>query len=163
MSILNPNQGVGCLKAIICSILLSASFHLYSAPSELIREIPHLGLADIAVASHDAGGPVIYFNPLLQLKVGPWVSEFFRAHEFFHHHLDHLSLQQLHDEPTSYFSLMRSFERAADCEAAKVVSPYAVLAAVEFFIATQGPTRPDLLHPTGYERAATIRECGGDR
>jgi len=120
-------------------------------------------LPDIAIASYDNHGPVIYYNPILSQQVGPWISEFFRAHELFHHHLGHLQRERLQSSPLNRSWLRREFEREADCEAAKIVSPYAVLSAVEFFIATQGPTRPDSFHPTGYERAATIRDCGGDR
>lgn len=155
----------GKLKQAIVVIALSLlpCNQVFSTPSELIREIPVHGLPDIAIASFDQHGPVIYFNPEINVAVGPWLSEFFMAHEYFHHRLGHLQRDQFAKQPFSRMMLRQKFEREADCEAAKVVSPYAVLAAVEYFVYAQGPTRVDPLHPTGYERAETIRLCGGDR
>lgn len=163
MNITITRQGYRCFRLIFLSIILSVPCYLHSAPNQLIREIPAVWLSDIAIAAYDSHGPVIYYNPILTEQVGPWISEFIRAHELFHHHLGHLQREKLQSTPLNRSWLRREFEREADCEAAKVVSPYAVLSAVEFFIATQGPTRADPYHPTGYERAATIRDCGGDR
>lgn len=154
----HPFAGQGIARiALYCLICLP--LNLFAAPYQTIREIPVFNLPDIAIASMDENGPVIYINPILADTVGPWVTEFFRAHEFFHHRLGHLQDSEALADPLQ----RREMEIHADCEAAKVVSPHAVLAAVEFFIATQGPTRADALHPTGYERANAIRLCGGER
>ena len=158
-----PNSGSGSVKAMLLASLLLLSVRAVATPTELIREIAVDNLPDIAIASFDQHGPVIFFNPSLNLAVGPWLSEFFRAHEIFHHKLGHLQRQRFIKSPYSRMMLHQKFEKEADCEAAKIVSPYAVLAAVEFFVYTQGPTRADLFHPTGYARAETIRRCGGDR
>ncbi len=150
---------MGFVRLILLCCLLSLSYGVAATPYQPIREIPVVNLPDIAIASIDQHGPVIYYNPILTEMVGPWVTEFFRTHEIFHHRLGHLMDRDALADPEQRLEM----EKQADCEAAKVVSPYAVLAAVEFFIATQGPTRVDALHPTGYERAETIRLCGGDR
>lgn len=147
------------LPGLLLICCLTAAQHATATPYQSIREIPVVNLPDIAVASIDQHGPVIYYNPILAEMVGPWVTEFFRAHEVFHHRLGHLLDRDALADPEQRIAM----EKRADCEAAKVISPYAVLAAVEFFIATQGPTRVDPLHPTGYERAETVRLCGGDR
>ena len=151
------------LKVVCIFLLLLPVNKVFSTPSELIREVAVQGLPDIAIASFDQHGPVIYYNPELNIAAGPWLSEFFMAHEHFHHRLGHLQRDQFVTKPFSRIMLRQKFEHEADCEAAKVVSPYAVLAAVEYFVYIQGPTRVDALHPTGYERAETIRLCGGER
>jgi hypothetical protein len=56
-----------------------------------IREIPVYTLPDIAVASMDQLGPVIYFNPLVCEEAGPLVTAFFQAHEYGHHNLGHIT------------------------------------------------------------------------
>ena len=138
------------------------SLPLSAAPTHLIREIPVADLPDIAIASFDEHGPVIYYNPSLARRVGPWVTEFFREHELGHHKLGHLQRESFSATPFNRAWLRQAYEREADCYAAQRVSPYAVMAAIEFFVRTQGPTRPDILHPTGYERVAVIRNCAGE-
>ena len=153
-------RGSTAAASVYLMIVLSTPLH--SAPTHLIREIPLIGLSDLAIASYDNYGPVIYFNPELARQLGPWLTEFFRAHELGHHKLGHLQRERFAATPFNRAWLRQSYEREADCYAAQHISPYAVMAAIEYFVATQGPTRPDWQHPTGYERVAVIRDCAGE-
>lgn len=60
-------------------------------PQNGIREIPVPTLNDIATASFDQYGPVIYYNPYVVNQVRPLVSAFFEAHEYGHYFLVHVT------------------------------------------------------------------------
>jgi hypothetical protein len=129
--------------------------------SAQIREIAVPTLPDIAMASYDQFGPVIYYNPIITQQVGPYVTEFFRAHEYGHHVLGHIQREFFDANPYNRAWVRQSYEREADCYAAKNASIFALRATIQFFALVLGPNRPDWYHPTGYERIAVIRNCGG--
>lgn len=62
---------------------------LWQTPQE-IRVIPNVNLPDIAIATYDMNGPVIYINPITMNKVGRETEAFFMAHEYGHHFLGHI-------------------------------------------------------------------------
>ena len=123
-------------------------------------EIPDPSLPDIAMASIDQfGRPVIYYNPMIARQVGPAISEFFRMHEHGHHALNHLRREYFDANQWNRSWVRQSYEKEADCFAARNVHPQVAKAAIQFFIRMQGSTRPSWYHPTGYERAAVIQSC----
>jgi hypothetical protein len=87
----------------------------YWTPPQGIREIPVQNLPDIAIASMDAMGPVIYYNPAVCQQAGPLATAFFRAHEYGHHALGHL-VQRLVNANNPYIQswLNMTSENAAD-------------------------------------------------
>ncbi len=83
-------------------------------PPQRIREIPVPNLPDIAIASFDALGPVIYYNPYLVRLHGPNFAMFTRAHEYGHHYLQHAQKRMFVKNPYIIFQYMRSQEIEAD-------------------------------------------------
>ncbi len=132
------------------------------ASSAQIREISVPTLPDVAMASYDQFGPVIYYNPIICNQVGPIISEFFRAHEYGHHELGHLQREYFEANSYNRAWIRQKYEKEADCYAAKNLSEKHIKTVINFFIRTQGPNRPDWYHPTGYERATVLRDCFED-
>jgi hypothetical protein len=125
-----------------------------------VREVASDTLRDVAVATYEQGRPVIYYNPTLMQRLGPQLSDFFKAHEYGHivhgHSGAALSLAG-HDVGT----LRQRQELEADCYATAALAERngpAVSAALQFFTRL-GPFRFDNLHPTGAQRAAKILAC----
>lgn len=145
-------------KAILICIMVFCSSAFTIATAQ-VREIPVHGLHDVAISSYDQFGPVIYFNPMITQQLGPFVTEFFRAHEYGHHRLGHIQREFFDANPYNRAWVRQHYEKEADCFAAKNISPQALQAAVQFFVLAQGPNRPDWYHPTGYERAQVIQSC----
>lgn len=127
--------------------------------SAQVREIPAPQLNDIAIASYDAYGPVIYYNPAICQNIGPLICEFFRAHEYGHHFRGHIQRERFESNPYNRAWVRQQYEKEADCWAAQNTHSEVSKAAVQFFATMQGPTRPDWYHPTGYERATVISQC----
>ena len=143
---------------VLLSVTRFAAGQSWHAP---IREIAHPGLPDISVASFDAGGPVIYFNPDRVRQVGPALATFFRAHEYGHIELGHIHAADLGGNPFSRAWLRQGRELEADCYAAQTLQPSypeALDAAVHFF-RDIAPGQVDALHPPGRVRAAKIAAC----
>lgn len=143
------------MKNIVLFLFVLIPLSLYSQ----IREIPRNDINDIAIASIDQFGPVIYYNPKICDQVGPVLTAFFKAHEYGHHNLGHIQREFFESNPYNRVWLRREYEKEADCWASKNVSPVVRNTAIEYFIQIQGNSRPTWLHPTGYERSTIISNC----
>lgn len=141
------------------SLVLFVSLLFTSASWAQIRELPVRGLPDIAIASYDQFGPVIYYNPDVTQQAGPLLTEFFRAHEYGHHALGHIQREFVEANPYNRAWVRQNFEKEADCFAAKNISTDALRTAMLFFKMKFGHNRADWYHPTGYERASVIQHC----
>ena len=134
-------------------------FVLIQVASAQIREIPNPNLPDIAVAWYDQMGPIIVFNPIVVQQVGPYVSTFFRAHEYGHHNLGHIQ-QSMVSGPVNYQWTRISFERDADLWATQVLFNQGNYAAIEAAIMhfRSGKVAPSPLHPHPIQRASYISQ-----
>lgn len=126
-----------------------------------VAEIATDTIDDIAIATVDQPQPAIYYNPIRARRYGPQLTEFFLAHEYGHIALHHTraGLSVMPDEVRD--SALQVQELEADCYAARRSDPRARAAseaAIRFFTRL-GPFRFDAVHPTGSQRAATIRDC----
>lgn len=124
-----------------------------------IREIPVPTLNDIAIASYDQAGPVIYYNPYVVQQVGPLVSAFFQAHEYGHHNLGHVTAKLFNpNNPYVQLWLTLNAENAADAYSVQYhvqLGNKAVLqAAYNRFI--YSPNNGDATHPPSVYRAQNI-------
>ncbi len=133
---------------VVVLTALGCQFHLEESNSQ-IPEIPRRGLPGIARVTHDLGGqPVIYYNPAARRRMGPEVTEFFRAHELAHLRLNHfnrnISIQQA--------------EAEADALAARMISPNAAAAAQRWFMSGRGGSRQ---HGTPRQRANRLSGQAG--
>jgi Zn-dependent peptidase ImmA (M78 family) len=124
-----------------------------------IREIPIQGLPDIATASYDPQGPVIYYNPLVCQQVGPLATAFFMAHEYGHHFLGHV-IQGIINANNPYVQqwLTLNAENAADAYAVEYWVTNGNYAIVQAGAATMwGINNPgDRTHPPSRIRANNI-------
>ena len=98
---------------------ISIKAQIWNAPNG-IREIPIPTLPDIAIASLDAIGPVIYYNPLGCQQAGQYATAFFMAHEYGHHALGHI-LQRVFNSNNPYVQewLNENMENEADAYAVR--------------------------------------------
>jgi hypothetical protein len=148
----------------IVAILLVNPFSVnIRAAQPQVREIAVYTLPDIAMASYDQYGPVIYYNPQAVEQAGPLVAAFFWAHEYGHINLDHMRREMFVANPYNHTWVRRSHEVEADCYAARYWAerdPRVIEAALWFFQNAIGSAQ-DRDHPTGYERAQYIRQCLG--
>ena len=130
-------------------------------PPYPVREIPYPGLADIAMATADYAGPVIYYNPYLVQQFGPDLTTFFRAHEYGHIHLGHVEKLGSLGGQLSLVVDRKRIELEADSYAAAVLAgsgDWAALEAAYRFFYSQGHGRYSPIYPTGYERAQVIAD-----
>ena len=164
--------------AVTCVLIVSAGHWAHARPSKAgklheeetglddVRTVPHIGLPDIAIASYDIFGPVIYYNPVIVQSVGPDVADFFYVHEQAHHKLPHFLKQQRVSNPYAYIALSKNLERKADQFAARVLAqsnPEAVARVAEFFESmarSRPPWYRDPTHPHPSERAEIVRQAG---
>lgn len=132
----------------------------YWTPPQSIRQIPVPTLNDIALATLDSYGPVIYFNPHITQQVGPLVTAFFEAHEFGHHHLGHVVAGIFNrNNPYIQMWLTLNAENAADEYAVRYHAQKgnkAVLQAVCHFF-TNHPNNGDKSHPPSNVRVQNIQ------
>lgn len=152
-----------CMRHLMRIGLLSVTLVTPGAPlhtpdvglPNLIIEIAIDSLNDVAQAHYTPWRGVILYNPLLQHRLGPELTAFFRAHEFghlYHHHTR---------TATSGTGVLRDYEFTADCYAARQLharQPRAVEAAIAFF-ERQGEATLDAAHPAGRDRARQLRKC----
>lgn len=71
-------------------IIILILFSICQIKGQSIREIPSYSLNDIAIASFDNYGPIIYYNPTICQEAGFLATMFFKAHEYGHHNLGHV-------------------------------------------------------------------------
>ncbi len=132
------------------------------AYAQTIRYIAEPHLPDIAMASYDASGPIILYNPSVVARTDPDVVQFFKKHEEGHHALGHLQRALFEANSWNRAWVSQSYEREADCYATKqlaTTNPSAIDDTISFF--EHHPEQVDWYHPPGYERAAVIRSCKG--
>src|SRR3989442_9993650 len=126
------------------------------------REIPAPALHEIAVASADQYGFVIFYEPDLIARIGPALSTFFLKHEYAHVCLGHVRHETFTIDPYNRSWLSDAHELQADCLAAKTLqaegNTRAVQAAIEYFTG-DSPIRFVPGHRPGVRRANNIREC----
>lgn len=101
-------------------ILLIFTVFSIAVKAQTIREIPVYTLNDIACASYDNYGPVIYFNPNICQQAGQLATLFFKAHEYGHHNLGHI-IQRLWNANNPYVQewLNKNMESDADAYAVR--------------------------------------------
>ena len=132
------------MKFTISVLLLVMSLNVHAVP-----EIPDPNLNDIAIATHMNGQVVIIYNPNYCNQLGPFVCNFFRAHEYGHVNLEHV-LMGTHPVQAEY---------EADCWAARNAPPQQVQAAYYHFM-NQG-FMGDWSHGTGIQRGQRVAACAG--
>jgi hypothetical protein len=131
----------------------------YWSTPQGIREIPVATLNDIAMASYDQQGPVIYFNPYVVQQAGPLVTAFFEAHEYGHHFLGHVTARLFNrNNPYVQIWLTLNAENAADAYAVQYhvqQGNKAVLQAT-YNRFVYFPNNGDATHPPSLMRAQNI-------
>jgi len=142
------------VTALMLVPMVAANAGAWTLPSN-IPTVANYQLPDGAMAAPTAAGPVIVYNPAVLARLSAAMQEFVVAHEYGHIVLGHLAYPQSQGVP----AWAQRLELEADCYAASVVDDEAAAQAAAYFATQQGPYRPDPRHPTGYERAATIRSC----
>jgi hypothetical protein len=150
-------------RIVLLSLSLFISAGICTAqnwePPYPVREIPLAGLEDVAVATADDFGPVIYYNPQYVQMMGPELTTFFRAHEYGHIYLGHLELLQGGLNAWRLLGDRRELELAADGYAVEVLvraDDWGAVEAAYWFFMSQGPTSLSMFYPTGTERAGNI-------
>lgn len=146
------------MKTIIYNFILISLLTPIIVMASTIREIPRADLPDVAMASFDQYGPVIYYNPAVTKRIGPELSEFFRAHEYGHHYLEHIQKRAFFSNPYNRAWISQNFEHEADCYAVEKLPKEVSKIAIRFF-EQQKSSRADLLHPTGIQRAIHMKSC----
>jgi len=151
----------GIAGAMVVAWCAATSVEAQSSRIPGVRIVSSLVLADAAVAIADSRHPVIYINPRVLEEIGPDMAAFLLAHEEGHIALGHSRIASADMPRAEADRVLLSFERDADCYAARSLASHqraAALSAVAWF-RSRGSWRPDLEHPIGYERATIIESC----
>jgi hypothetical protein len=123
-----------------------------------VREIPVPSLSDIAFASADSLGFVIYYNPNVVRQVGSLAASFFRAHEYAHIYLGHVTRLMFSRDPYNRLWMSRQGEIEADEYATRYftrVNPAVITAAIR--VLRDYSRTGDATHIPGGVRARNIR------
>ncbi len=150
------------MKKLLIAALAAFAYAVF-APAQSargqVREIANYHINDIAIATADPYGYVIYYNPVVVQQAGPLVSAFFRAHEYGHIYLGHVDRLLQARDPYTRLMLGRQAEIEADQYAARQLAdqPAVVQAAVAFF--THSGNGGDHTHLPGPQRALLIRQA----
>ena len=135
----------------ILYLVLSAFIFFCSNAAAQVPEIPNTNLGDIAMVTLDNfGNPVIIYNPIICQQIGPYLCEFYKAHEYGHVNLGHAY--------TGQHPAVREAE--ADCWAAQNAPIPAVQAAIQWFSSGGGTSWH---HGTGLQRAQRVIQCSQGR
>jgi hypothetical protein len=140
---------------VACSPIQAAT---YSLP---VREIPVDTLNDLAMASYDSQGKVIYYNPDIARRAGPEVTAFIRAHEYGHLNLGHLERSMFVSDPYHHVMLQQEAEIEADKYATQywmARAPGVVAAVIREFQYSAMANLGDGTHLPTPERAALIKQ-----
>jgi hypothetical protein len=144
-------------------IALAAFAYAALAPAQSargqVREIANYQINDIAIATADPYGYVIYYNPAVVQQVGPLVATFARAHEYGHIYLGHVARHMQAQDPYTRLMLDQQAEIEADLYAARQLAdqPAVIQATVAFFTHSGNPG--DHTHLPGPQRALLIRQA----
>jgi len=130
------------MKIFLPIVLLAYSLESFAVP-----EYPDPRIPDIAVTTFVNGQIAIVYNPSYCNMLGPYVCNFFRAHEYGHINLNHVINRTF---PTQA-------EYEADCWAARNAPLSEVQAAYQHFM-NQG-FMGNWSHGTGIQRAQRIAQC----
>jgi hypothetical protein len=147
------------ILAIGCVLLSHSTFGQAQSLSG-IREVP-APIPDIAIASFDQLGPIIYYNPQIVQRVGPAISAFMRAHEYGHHALGHLQRSLFVINPYTRILMAREAEIAADKFATEYwlrENPDVIHAVVEAFESPFTGNLGDITHLPTRDRAQLIKQ-----
>ncbi len=152
-------------------LLVVFGFLLFSSNSSAqAPEIPNPNLQDIAMVTWHNGplpqlglpmynGPVIIYNPQVTATVGPFLTAFFRAHEYCHISLSHIQRQYFQSNPYNRSWMSQTHELEADaCATQYLLSQGNIVSvnmAVMWFFG-QGPIQSVPSHPPGQARAMNI-------
>ena len=133
-----------------------------------VPEIPDPALNDIAMTTWCFGrlpngqtyqGPIIIFNPVITAQVGPYLTEFFKFHEYGHIVLGHIQSRYYLSNPYNYLWVSNIQELEADTYSVTVLikknQVECVRQAFMWFNGVQ-PFKSSLMHPAGKERAINI-------
>lgn len=149
-----------CMRSMIAFVfspifLTNGLAQTWSLP---VREIPSPTMLDVAMASADSHGFVVYYNPLTVQRVGPLMAAFFMAHEYGHIYLGHLERMTSVQDPLTRLQMNRRVEIEADEYATRVLArsnPAAIDSVVHQLM--NNPHPGDRTHLPSKARALHIR------
>lgn len=155
------------MRNVFAGLLIIGSFASPRTASAIqqfvdVREVATDTLSDVAVTVITAARPTIYYSPVRMQQIGPKLAAFAMEHEYGHVRYRHGGALLSSDGVRGTRRQQQELE--ADCYAARVLvvtDPEAIKAALQFFT-SMGPFRFDALHPSGAQRAETIRTCLSD-
>lgn len=157
-----------CIAKSITAVLIVLC--LFSSVQAQVLELPDPNLPDIAMVTWHTGpipqlgiqfynGPIILYNPGVTAQVGPFLTAFFRTHEYCHIVLNHIQQQFFFSNPLNRSWMSQTHEFQADACATQTLlsqgNVNAVRAAIQWFLG-QGPIQWVPSHPPGQARANNI-------
>ena len=142
------------------AVLMSGALAVSAVRAEIggVREVPRM-IPDLAMATFDAYGPVIYWNPSVAQQVPQGFLKFTRAHEYAHIQLGHIQREMMEQNPLARLAIARTGEIEADKFATDYWmdrDPSVVEAAIQLFMNPGSANRGDHTHLPTTERARLI-------